>query len=102
MHKVGKTAEKTDFTHFDEELRAEDFHRKYTPKKIMPIFVDRHEMENAFAALNKPTHEFRTTDCRACGYATCQEMAVAVAKGINHVENCMDYLRGRVKGEGGQ
>ena len=89
--------EKADFALFDKELKLEDFKRQYTPRKIMSIFVDRHEMENAFAALNKPSHEFRTTDCRYCGYHTCQEMAVAVAKGINHVENCTDYLRGALK-----
>jgi len=102
MYDVKKdaTASKPDFAQFDKELRLADFARRYTPKKIMPIFVDRHEMENAFTALHKPSHEFRTTDCRACGYATCQEMAVAVAKGINHVENCMDYLLHLVKKEG--
>ena len=95
--KKNASQHKPDFAEFDKELRIEDFLRRYTPKKIVPIFIDRHEMENAFAALNKPSHEFRTTDCRACGYATCQEMAVAVAKGINHVENCMDYLRSIIK-----
>jgi len=87
MHKLPKEA--TDFSMFDKELKLDDFLRKYTPKKIMEIFVDRHEVENAFAALDKPSHEYRVTDCRACGYKTCQEMAVAVAKGINHAENCV-------------
>ena len=101
MHDVKKEASEyiPDYSQFDKELCLEDFQRRYTPKKIMSVFVDRHEMENAFAALNKPSHEFRTTDCRACGYATCQEMAVAVAKGINHVENCMDYLLSIIKKE---
>lgn len=96
MHKIQKDeipVAKPDFSQFDKELNLGDFLRQYTPKKIMPIFVDRHEMENAFVALHKPSHEFRTTDCRYCGYTTCQEMAVAVAKGINQVENCVDYLR---------
>jgi len=86
-----------DFAIFDKELNLDDFKRQYTPRKIMSIFVDRHEMENAFAALHKPSHEFRVTDCGACGHATCQEMAVAVAKGINHVDNCLDYLRSLLK-----
>ncbi|MCL1862111.1 MAG: 4Fe-4S dicluster domain-containing protein [Defluviitaleaceae bacterium] len=91
MHKLKKN--ETDISVFDKELELDDFLRKYTPKKIMPIFVDRHEIENAFLALHKPSHEYRVTDCRACGYSTCQEMAVAVAKEINHVHNCVDYLR---------
>ena len=101
MHEVYREASqnKPDFDLFDNELDLEDFYRSFTPKKIMPIFVDRHEMENAFAALGKPSHEYRTTDCRACGFATCQEMAVAVAKGINHVDNCKEYLWSLVKKE---
>ena len=101
MYNVKKDASesKVDYSQFDKNLKLEDFHRQYTPKKIMPVFVDRHEMENAFGQLYKPSHEYRTTDCRACGYATCQEMAIAVAKGINHVENCMDYLLTKVKKE---
>ena len=99
MHKVQKeAAENTpDFAKFDRELSLTDFKRKYTPKKITPIFVDRHEMEQAFAAMNKPSHEFRTKDCRACGYLSCQKMAVAVAKGINYADNCVDYIRSALK-----
>jgi len=101
MHGVKAEAQETKPNHalFDKELRPQDFYRKYTPKKIMPIFVDRHEMESAFAALHKPSHEHRTTDCRACGYATCQEMAIAVAKGINRIDNCFDYMRSIAKKE---
>jgi len=86
-----------DFTEFDKKLKLTDFMRRYTPKKISPIFVDRSELENAFASMHKPSHEFRTHDCRRCGYGTCQEMAVAIAKGINYKENCIDYYRGVLK-----
>ncbi|MDR2570443.1 MAG: 4Fe-4S binding protein [Oscillospiraceae bacterium] len=88
-----------DFKEFDNKLELTDFKRQYTPRKIVPIFVDRYEVENAFIALHKPSHEYRTKDCRRCGFATCQEMAVAVAKGINHVENCIDYYRGVLKAQ---
>jgi len=99
MHSVKTEAGKSkpDFTLFDKELRPEDFYRKYTPRKTASIFVDRHEMEDAFKSLHKSSHEMRLTDCTYCGYDTCQEMAVAVAKGINHVENCVDYLRSSLK-----
>ncbi|MCL2068805.1 MAG: 4Fe-4S binding protein [Oscillospiraceae bacterium] len=98
MHKIRKeTKPKPDFEQFDKELDLSDFRRMYTPKKITPIFVDRHELEQAFIAMRKPSHEFRTTDCRCCGYDTCRQMAVAVAQGINHAGNCVDYLRSVVK-----
>ncbi len=31
-------------------------------------------------------------DCRACGYATCREKAIAVAQGITEAEYCLPYL----------
>jgi hypothetical protein len=107
MHKVYKEVAESkqceerppgpDFTDFDKQLELEDFMRKYTPKKITPIFVDRTEMEEAFTEMHKSSNELRTHDCRRCGYATCQEMAVAIAKGLNLKENCIDYYRGTLK-----
>jgi len=79
------------------EINPSDFRRQYTPKKIMDTFVDRHDIEAAFAMLKKHSAEFRLTDCRFCGYKTCQEMAVAVAKGINHPLNCTDYMMNSLK-----
>jgi len=90
-------ADGPDFSDFDEKLDLSDFVRGYTPKKIIPVFVDRHELETAFIAMQKPTSELRLKDCRACGYTTCQKMAVAVAKGVNHVDNCVDYSRAVLK-----
>jgi iron only hydrogenase large subunit-like protein len=93
---------KTDLAKFDKELNLSDFKRAYTPKKITQVFVDRYELEQSFTAMLKPRAEDRITDCRACGYVCCQKMAVAVAKGVNHVENCVDYLRFALKkSEGG-
>lgn len=85
------------FDRFDKELDLSDFKRRYTPKKITPMFVDRAELDAAFAAMHKPTHDLRVHDCRRCGFTTCQEMAVAIAKGLNHKENCIDYYRGELK-----
>ena len=86
-----------DFEEFDKKLKLADFMRRYTPRKITPIIVDRTEMDKAFASMHKTSYEMRTHDCRRCGYQTCQEMAVAIAKGLNHPENCIDYYRGELK-----
>ncbi len=37
-------------------------------------------------------------DCRACGYNTCREKAIAVAQGISEAEYCMPYLLEESKG----
>ena len=86
-----------DFERLDKELNLADFQRQYSPRKITPMFVERSELEEAFIAMYKPTSDLRTHDCRRCGFATCQEMATAIAKGINHEENCIDYYRGILK-----
>jgi hypothetical protein len=86
---------------WDNGLILDDFLRKYTPRKVAQIFVDKHELEEAFVLMKKPSHGDRTTDCRACGYSCCQKMAVAIAKGINHEENCLDYLKNALKAKGG-
>ncbi|HOE16602.1 MAG TPA: [Fe-Fe] hydrogenase large subunit C-terminal domain-containing protein [Syntrophorhabdaceae bacterium] len=39
----------------------------------------------------------RNLDCRACGYATCREKAIAVAQGITEAEYCLPYLLERSK-----
>ena len=31
-------------------------------------------------------------DCHACGYKSCRDMAIALAKGINERENCHQYM----------
>ena len=82
-----------DFARFDRELKLDDFIRRYTAKTVDTIRVGRGDVETAYLALHKDTPQSRVFDCRGCGFATCESMAVAVAKGINHVENCVDYNR---------
>ena len=103
MHAVQQASAKVkpDYAQFDKELRLPDFMRRYAPKRNTQVFVDRYELERAFAALHKPTHEFRVKECRNCGYLSCEKMAAAIAKGINHVDNCSDYIRSELKLQSG-
>ncbi|NLW35209.1 MAG: 4Fe-4S binding protein [Syntrophorhabdus aromaticivorans] len=39
----------------------------------------------------------RNLDCRACGYPSCRDKAIAVAQGIARVEYCLPYLLERSK-----
>ncbi|MCL1807727.1 MAG: methyl-accepting chemotaxis protein [Oscillospiraceae bacterium] len=82
-----------DFAKFDKELNLNDFIRRYTPKPVSTVEIGRPELENAYLELKKNTASKRVYDCRACGYPSCEKMAGAVAKGINHKENCVDYNR---------
>jgi len=81
------------FTRFDKELKLNDFIRKYTAKPVKTIDVSRNQIEKAYLDLHKTTPQSRVYDCRGCGYSGCEKMATAIAKGINTVENCVDYHR---------
>jgi len=76
---------------FDSQLKLEDFLRAYRPKdqKLPP--VSERDLEAAFASLYKETPAQKHVDCQACGYATCRDMATAVARGFNFPANCHQY-----------
>jgi iron only hydrogenase large subunit-like protein len=38
-------------------------------------------------------------DCNACGYGSCEKMAVAIFNGLNKPENCHFYLQGKLEAE---
>ena len=86
----GKTPGKT-LEEFDKELRLEDFIRRYTEKSQPVMRVSNQQLEMAYSLLCKDTPESRSIDCCSCGYSTCREMATAIAKDLNHVENCVEY-----------
>jgi iron only hydrogenase large subunit-like protein len=92
VKKKGK-APGPDFKQLDKELKLSDFHRGYTNKNVGVIRISSADVENAFAALHKTTPTDRKIDCRSCGYSSCRKMAEAVAKKLNHVENCVEYFK---------
>ena len=77
------------------ELKLEDFMCEYdhriaiTTKEISEEEV-RDILENE---LMKLTDEDKHIDCSACGYKSCRHMATAIAHGINHVGNCVYYVK---------
>lgn len=80
------------FQEFDQKLRLEDFVREYESSGVQKIEVSERDIENAYKLMCKETETERNFDCRACGYKTCREMAIAIAKGINAKENCHQYV----------
>lgn len=79
------------FSWFAKHLRFEDFIRKYVPKNVGKIDVSNYQLEESYAMLGKTTHAEKTFDCHACGYNSCKEMAIAIARGLNYPENCHQY-----------
>ncbi|MGN0612901.1 MAG: [Fe-Fe] hydrogenase large subunit C-terminal domain-containing protein [Porcipelethomonas sp.] len=79
------------FRWFEKHLKLEDFIRKYTPKNVNNQSAGDAAVNSAYNALMKNTHSEKHFDCGACGYKSCEEMACAIAKGINFPENCHQF-----------
>ena len=73
---------------FDKRLDINDFIRKYEPVGKYIEEPAEEEIEMAYRKLNKTTEEQKNFDCHACGYQTCRNMAIAIAKGVNQPLNC--------------
>lgn len=97
--KTRKGVEDKQFSEFDQKLNLEDYIRVYNPPVIEKVEVSEKEIEKAFASLNKNTEVEKNFDCHACGYASCREMAVALARGINEKENCHQYMLASIHNE---
>lgn len=80
------------FAEFDKTLNLNDYIRVYKPLKRSEVKVTEADINRAFEGLGKYTVEERRFDCHACGYKSCREMAIAIAKGINEKENCYQYI----------
>lgn len=80
------------FDEFDKTLRLEDFMRTYKSHHVEKVKVTEADIENAYRQLDKHTEIEKNFDCHACGYKSCREMAIALARGINEKENCHQYM----------
>ena len=77
---------------FDEELNVRDFIRYYsstTPTELPSV----QELDTVFEMLGKHTVEDRNYNCHACGYRSCKDMATAICRGLNTVDNCIVHAK---------
>ncbi len=88
-----KTREKRQFAMFDRKLRLEHFIRKYEAKQSMGHNPTNDEIDAMLAKMEKFSESERKYDCHACGYKSCRDMAWSICKGLNVVENCVEYSR---------
>lgn len=86
-----------EFEEFDKKLHLEDYIRKYQASDNRNVKVSEADIEKAYRQLGKETEEERHFDCHSCGFRTCRDMAVALAKGINEKENCHQYMMKSIK-----
>lgn len=87
------------FARFDSELVLEDYIREYRPREINKVTVSEEAIQQALRDMGKETDVEKNFDCHACGYTSCREMAIALAKGINEKENCHQYMLNTIRKE---
>lgn len=87
------------FAEFDRILNLNDFLRTYQSKKVESSTISEADIERAYSMLGKHTQVEKHFDCHACGYKSCREMAIALARGINEKENCHEYMMMMIREE---
>ncbi len=80
------------------DLRLSDFRRAYTDKsrEVAIVRPAPDKLEEVFQKMKKFTEEDRHIDCGACGYASCYDMATAIANNTNIRRNCIKYENKKV------
>lgn len=87
------------FDKFDKTLNLQDYVRVYQPHINENIEVTEADIERIYQILGKTTEKEKHFDCHSCGFSTCREMAIALAKGINEKENCHQYMLHSIRKE---
>ena len=80
------------FKKFDEELNLNDFKRSYMT--YTQSYEPTNEQLNAiFEMMGKHTEADKNYNCHACGHKSCRDMAIAISRGLNTVENCVVHAK---------
>lgn len=90
-----KRGQDLQFLEFDKKLRLEDYIRAYSISDVSEMQVSESDIEKSYQLLGKTTKREKHFDCHACGFNSCRDMAIALAKGINEKENCHQYMMNR-------
>lgn len=87
------------FAEFDRILNLDDYVRTYKHYTVDKSGISEREINNAFVLMGKHTEQEKNFDCHSCGYRSCREMAVAIARGLNTPENCHEFMMKSIKEE---
>lgn len=80
------------------DFETSSFVRQYNRLgKVERNVLTEEEIQEVFLSMYKDTPEHCHTDCGACGYRTCRDMAYAIGMNVNHKENCINYSKQRIR-----
>lgn len=82
------------------DLKLEDFMCTYnTNAGIKELTASASRLDEIYAEMHKYSSEAKKINCGACGYESCEQMATAIANGINHKESCIHYIKDTLEDE---
>lgn len=87
------------FAEFDKTLNLDDYIRTYKRYPIDKKGTSQKEIDDAFALMGKHTDAEKRFDCHSCGYRSCRDMAIAIARGLNTPENCHEFMMKSIQEE---
>jgi DNA-binding NtrC family response regulator/iron only hydrogenase large subunit-like protein len=87
--------------HYREQRTLPDLSRSFSDKYIKLPVPRGSDVTKILRATNKFTQKDEL-DCRACGYRTCREYAVAVHQGLADLEMCLPYNLQRLEEDRGR
>lgn len=91
------------FAEFDKKLKLSDYIRQYKAYPIAKVEVSEKEIDSILEnMLEKHTQGEKHFDCHACGYKSCRDMAISLARGLNVKENCHQYMMNSIHHERGK
>jgi hypothetical protein len=83
--------EKTLNAYWEEDLYRRSYVDRSAIFKKLVISPSRGDIDAVFRRMHKATEE-DLLNCGACGYKSCEQMAVAIINGLNKAENCRHYV----------
>lgn len=85
------------FKEFDRTLKLDDFLTSYHSEEVKRPAPTVADYAKIFASMHKNDQVSQNINCTACGYKTCHDMACAIFRGMNVRENCVHYLKHRLR-----
>lgn len=81
-------------------LELTSFVRQYdNTRRLGRVVLNKEQIDAIYLSMYKVTEEQRHTDCGACGYKTCHDMAYAIGSNFNYKDNCINYAKDCIRRE---
>jgi NAD-dependent dihydropyrimidine dehydrogenase PreA subunit len=96
---TGKKVEDKVKKTFETTLDYKKFLRTFNKQRRTALTPSDKELQEIFVSMGKTTMAQQNFNCYSCGYETCREMAVAIMRGINTRDNCIQYAKSVLSNE---